>query len=269
MTTRRVNGRASRRPLTTALLLCWSLAPSLFVAPAQAQYRTGLPEVLAPAGQPTPAQVEQRFRDTYVLAGRPRVVLYWNRELDDELADRKNQRVDIRATGIETGPVSAGVVRIDSTESISNPVSAGGVPRHLAAVETSFVQQLARDGVRLVDRAAILRLEHARTRKSQGVAHEPTDTRANEMDALSGHADLLLEIVFVEAGRSADNVEFKLLAKDTRTGAMPFSLTTRARSSAVTDSDFVANNTGFVRKPRTLEEVGRQLAIDTMAAWNA
>jgi hypothetical protein len=257
--------------LLMGAVLAVNAAPVLAGAAAVARYREGLPEVLAPpTAQPT-RPVEDQFRATYARAGRPRVVIYWNRELDDELVDRKAQHVDIRAAAIETGPVALGAVRVDTAESIANRAAAGGVPRRLAAVETAFVQLMAQQGVRLADRAAILRIEHARARKGKSAA--ATDTRTNEIDALSAHADLLIEIVVLEAGIGPDALEFKLLAKDTRSGAMPFSLTTRARGLPnATESGFSADESGFVRKvapPRSMHDVGRQLAIDTMAAWNA
>jgi hypothetical protein len=281
------------RSTMRAVLACAMFAGPLMAAPAQAepQYRPGLPPVLAPETAPPAPAVEERFRKEYARAGRPRIVLYWNRELDDELVDRKTQQVDIRAAGVEAGPVAVGAVRIDRAETVANRWATGGLPPHLAAVEAAFVQHLAQHGVRLVDRAAILRLEHARARgrdaAGQGAA---PDARVNEIDALSALADLLIEITVLNAGATPGNVEFKLLAKDTRTGAMPFSLATRAGPPQADPGGFVAGPDGFVRssdcpqaprdfvageggfvprlaKPRSMSDVGRQLAVDTMAAW--
>lgn len=250
-----------------------AVVPWLVSAQPSPQYRTGLPDVLAPPAAPPKRAVQEQFRDTYARAGRPRIVIYWNRELDDELTDRKTQHVDIRAAGIEAGPVSAGAVRIDSAESISNRAAGGSVPRRLAAVETAFVQTMAQHGVRLADRAAILRIEHARSRKTKGGTQlASADTRANEIDALAAHADLLLEIGVLESGNGPDEVEFKVIAKNTQSGAIPFSLTTRAHGQVnPAETGFVAGESGFVRRaspPRSMHDVGRQLAIDTMAAWN-
>lgn len=268
--------RARRRCTVTLCLgaVFAAIRPSLATAQPAPLHRAGLPDVLAPPAAPSAHVVEEQFRDTYARAGRPRFVLYWNRELDDELVDRKTQRVDIRAAAVEAGPVTAGAVQIDRAESISNRAPTGGLPRRLAAVETAFVQTLTRHGVRLVDRAAILRIEHARARKGKaGAQPAPADTRLNEIDALSAHADLLLEIIVLEAGGSPDEVEFKLIAKDTRSGAMPFSLTTRAQApGSPAKGGFVAGEAGFVREPvppRSMQDAGRQLAVDTMAAWNA
>jgi hypothetical protein len=281
------------RSTLRAVLACVVHAGALMAVPAQAepQYRPGLPPVLAPEGAPPAPAVEERFRKEYARAGRPRVVLYWNRELDDELVDRKTQRVDIRAAGVEAGPVAVGAVHIDRAETVANRWAAGGLPRHLATVEAAFVQHLAQHGVRLVDRAAILRLEHARARKRDAAGQGATpDSRVNEIDALSALADLLIEITVLEAGATPAKVEFKLLAKDTRTGAMPFSLATRAGAAQADPGGFVAGPAGFVRlsdcpqparefvagedgfvprpaKLRTMADVGRQLAVETMAVW--
>lgn len=247
--------------------------PWFATAQPSPNYRAGQPDVLAPPAVPQQRAVHEQFRDTYARAGRPRIVIYWNRELDDELTDRKTQHVDIRAAGVEAGPVAVGAVRIDSAESIANRATGGGMPRRLAAVETAFVQTMAQHGVRLADRAAILRIEHARSRKTKGGTQPASaDTRANEIDALSAHADLLVEIVVLDSGNGPDDVEFKVIAKNTQTGTIPFSLTTRAHSQVnPAETGFVAGESGFVRRaasPRSMHDVGRQIAIDTMAAWN-
>lgn len=275
---------SARRLFMVAGVALRLAAPSAACAAPDAQYRPDLPPVLLP--ETVVPTLEERFRDVYARAGRPRVVVYWNRELDDELVDRKTRSVELSGAAIEAGPVSAGAVRLDAAEHVVNAARGGALPRWLAAVETAFVQHLARQNVEIVDRAAIVRFESARARKGDATAQGALDTRINEVNAIGALADLLIEVTVLKAGRSPDDVEFKLLAKHTRTGAMPFALTTRAtmvasvrggfsapeifaeRAAARGPDEFVAGPAGFAREARSMHDVGRQLATDLMAAWS-
>lgn len=253
-------------------------------------YRSDLPPVLAPESTIDHAATTQAqraaFRAAYQRAGRPRVVIFWNRELEDELVDIRSERVDIQAAGVQTGPAGVGVIAATRQQRLDNPAQRGGLSSTLAPLEAAFVQVLAETGVRLVDRATALRLQHAQRRQ----AGKPVDdSRANEIDAISGRADVLLEVMVVRAGAQPDAVELKLLAKDTRSGELLFALSSDGRPKASqamawrpgatgfeavpansTSTRFVAGAAGFEREApprRTLHEVGEQLAVELMAAW--
>lgn len=282
-----------RRALAAAL----GLAALTGAQPMRAQpvsgdasmYRPGLPPVLAPE---LPSPIARgpdldAFRAAYLRAGRPRVVVFWNRELDADLVDRKSETVDLKAAGVQAGPAAVGVISSVRQERLDNAAPRGGLPPALGPLESGFVQRLVQTGVRLVDRASVLRLEHAKGRRAGMVEN---DTRANEIDAISERADVLLEVAVLKSGPLPDGVELKLLAKDTRSGELLFALTSRGRApgederhwragaqgfepapgAAPAPSRFVAGNDGFEREapvPRTLQDVGQQLALDLVQAW--
>ena len=74
-----------RRVLAGILLLTAAAFPAGAQQIDSQGYRTGLPPVMAPMGNQPPIDdgTIDRFRQAYATRKSPRIMVFWNRELDD------------------------------------------------------------------------------------------------------------------------------------------------------------------------------------------
>ena len=91
----------TKKHLITGGLLTGAVSLML-LAPAQAQYRTGVPDVLTPPAaqvmeDPNKA-VRSEFRRAYAQNKRPRIVVFWNRKFTDEVASQYEEYERNRST---------------------------------------------------------------------------------------------------------------------------------------------------------------------------
>lgn len=194
------------------------LGASLVAASAVAQtpapqipesaYRKGMPDVVTPApAAPAPGTTFDRaaFSSAYARAGRPAIAVLWNREFTDTLEQTTAQQTtidNVRAGGVRAeavrlpgyGAMQAEGAAMSSTTITSGQVKSqdgqrsGPVERVNLQMRASFMQTLASNGVKIVDRNVTMRTTAA---KSKG-AH---DTQQVETEALSRHAKLLMEVL--------------------------------------------------------------------------
>lgn len=287
------------------VLIGIAAAAGLFATPAMAQYRDGQP---AQAGEPgtvyrdgqpmvmTPPPpppdpsigVTSRFRAAYARANAPRIVVFWNREFTDEVAskyeDYTNVRTRTNVAGQSSGAAiggfgfgasaSQGSVSSDSTTEIRSGVDRITDNRREGAyneavdfdIESAFEGALTGAGARLIDRTSIMRT----TGLAQG-AGERSNIQRLETSAILGKADIVIEIVQLADSRKADGVAYRVIGRNVRSGKIVASLSTGARPPA-RHMPLVAGPSGFVRavapEPGP-SDIGRQLAIETMAALSA
>lgn len=240
--------------------------------------RDGHPVTLAP---PPPAAdparlVTNRFSAAYARARQPRIVIFWNRELTDDVAggteevttlsadsvDNANgwRRERDRRRGLDVDVGATSDQHLDAmlrkrTQRIDTGLRA--TPYGEAAdfdIERGFTDALAEAGVRLMDRVALMR--------SGALGSDTADTQVIETRALMNSADWTLEVVPMEEARwrivARDVANGRIVAKTISTGQPP----TRPMP-------WVAGERGFVRAtPRAAGpyDIGRQIAADTMSA---
>jgi len=97
-----------RRYLAAVLLL--------MALPANAQqldskgYRTGLPPVMTLTGNQAPIDdgMVERFRQAYVARKSPRIMAFWNRELDDRAFSAGNVETRVEQRDIGLGVAAPG-----------------------------------------------------------------------------------------------------------------------------------------------------------------
>ncbi len=194
--------------LTSAALADVAFAQALVIP--ESTYRTGMPEVLTPApalvapGVQQPVFDSAAFRAAYAKAGHPTIALLWNREFTDTLAQGSASQISIdttrtdqvtaarmpgyaatQVTGTQRGhtTITAGEVR--TLQNTRN----GPVERVDLQMRSAFIQALASQGVRVVDRNVVMRTTAAR-QKGGGL-----DSLQIETEALSKHAMLLMEVL--------------------------------------------------------------------------
>lgn len=193
------------------VLLLLALAAAL---PAAAQnlppnlYRSGMPDVMAPAPVPIPPGDPVfnagLFGNAYARAGRPTIAVLWNREFSDMLEQSTTMvaRTDTRSFGIAGGEAVAtpgrqagyDVARSRQTTTMEVSEVRSEQARRASPTEnvdfqmrSAFLNAMSSRGVLLVDRNMVMRTT---SRGAQG-----SDAQQVETDALSKHAKLLMEVL--------------------------------------------------------------------------
>jgi hypothetical protein len=252
--------------------------PEQTVTPSQT--REGVPETLkAPATASDPAvqgEAIGRFRAAYSARKSPRIAIFWNRALTDDVeaaklhvdsevrAAARGGQVSTSATGgsstnvqpygygqlvqksaganAETSFGSAGVATRDR---VSADVQQGFGAR--AAVmgeqdswhfQDAFSDPFIKAGAKLVDRNTMIR-----------IAGETADKQRAESAALAGLADLFIEVLVSVDPTSPSGYVFRATAKDVKTGQI---VAETISDGAVPESgatEYVATDHGFVARP--------------------
>lgn len=228
-------------------------------APVAAQYRPGEPPTL-PKPAPAPdigGQALAGFSSAYKRAGSPRIVVFWNRHFDDEVSSRYKEVTDYEE-------VNDGSGHITSRRSVGDERTTTKRKSNLAEpieweLEGAFVETMTNAGVRLVDRASIMRAQG----EADG-AQERANVQAIETRAITGKADIVVEILRADDPRSSAGIIFRIVARDIRNARILASFTTSGRPQTPR-MGLVAGTDGFVRATPPApgpDDVGRQLAVE-------
>lgn len=269
---------------TTSIIYLAALVTGLS-DPAAAQYRTGVPAVLAPE----PVEIRDEvgdamtaFKRWYAARRSPRILIFWNRELTDDILTRTRLREieDGEEKSVDTTlfeETVAGPERVSSTTqdglkhtrsertSEDEIVTGGeftGLERQAGwRMESAFVNAFFVAGARLIDRSAAVRLESG----ARAVGPDQ-NLQWIESRALSGKADLLIEVLPLEQPASPTGMMFRVKATRTSDGQVLAQFLSAAEAY-MGEGDFAATAGDFewVDPPRpTLDHVGGQLAIEAM-----
>jgi hypothetical protein len=220
--------------------------------------------------------VTDRFSAAYTRAGRPRIVVFWNRELTDDVASGTEEVTTLsadsngqasvwqkerpRRRGVDIDAEARADQHLDAElRTRTQRIDAGRrtTPHGEAAdfdIERGFTDALAKAGAQLLDRTALLR--------SGALDSGTGNAQAIETRALLNRADWTLEVVAMGNGRwrivARDVANGRIVAQTASTGQPP----TRVMP-------WIAGERGFVRAtPRAVGfyDVGCQLAVDAMLA---
>lgn len=240
--------------------------------------RSGQPLTLPPvppAADPARAEVA-RFAAAYAGAGRPRIVVFWNRELTADVDTAREEVTRLRVDGEQRAEANRSETawrrgrNTDVTASGSTHLDAEQVTttrtldlgRRAATddegrdfdIERGFTDALADAGVRLIDRTAILR--------TAALGGDTANLQSIETRALLGKADWTLEVVAMDDGRR------RIVARDLASGRVVARTVSNGRAP-VALQPYVAGERGFVRASAPTPgacAVGRQVALDAMRA---
>jgi hypothetical protein len=247
-------------------------------ATASAQFRPDQPPVLEPSVA-TPsdngAAVIGAFRQKYTSAKQPRIALFWNRELTENIARQTYERVSTDSTksnsetsvGDKDNKNSEKMERAHSTtiksvESGDDNQHASMDPRTDALLKTTFVEVMRNGGVRFIDHSVMVRTASTEAGASQ-------DAQLNEIKGLQNKADWLMEITLVPDTHAPLGQAFRIAVKELKSGALVTELYTPAVPPPHGARGYVAVNggNGFERAPEapiTVREVGYTLGLETM-----
>lgn len=242
-------------------------APASPPAGASVQPYRPIPEDYVASRSTTgvPPDVREAFREAYVRAKNPRVAVYVNRQLSDDVREWSSN-VRAKVGYVETTTTAEGSSQTVGTAaaSVERHDDGAGVPREdhwTWRIEDGLLQPLIESGARVVDRAMMLRLT--------ALEHEPAPSseapvKKIETNALRNHADILVEVLISRRKDDKMGYVFRLEATRVEDGSIITrcsSATWEPRRRSAMRGEWQATDDGFGRRDLPNPE--------TVAAWLA
>ncbi len=259
-------------------------AALMLAAGAGAQeYREGMPEVLrAPPPPPSASQINaasaSAFRAAYARRKSPRMVIFWNRQLTDSLSTSYEEwsrytlnegRVVDKTLYDDGSTLTAGRAveserRSGRTATTADGARDTGLPERADwRAAQGFNRTMLSGGARLIDRTLIMRS----TALKPGV--DRSDAQSVEMSALTGKAELLVEVLQTPDEDAPSGYTFRVDVKDIRSGTLLATVVTQGIPPSAGPGRFVAGANGYQRErplPPTIDQVGARVAAEVMQA---
>ncbi|BFN13685.1 MULTISPECIES: hypothetical protein [Marinobacter] len=243
---------------------------------AEALHQTA--PMLAPAQQPVTIEARdkqgsepQRVTDAQTILRRfdrvygdkkPKMAVFWNRVFDDQVSDWQSAQ---RGVASERGALTSAGRELEwnnqsAVQAEFRVRSARDDPKPAFELQSGLVEQLNAAGVKVLDRASIMRITDNRLETGEFSRLSP-DQRRLEMRSLGEFADLLL--VFRELSEERYLVEIL----DVHTGEIVVMLSSNGVPMG-TDASYqwLATKQGFKKAAKTipLAETGRELALQLL-----
>ncbi|MBN2563885.1 MAG: hypothetical protein JXQ75_23465 [Phycisphaerae bacterium] len=251
------------------------LAPPVQTPPIGVAETLPLPQVTAAEAPATPVTtaVPATFRQAYARANQPRIAIFFNRALSDDVREWHTQNrlvVTGRRTTDTTGDTpeskkDSGEIMVSPQQYVgTDPQRAQPAEAWMWDFENGFLQPFLGAGASVVDRAVIVRLMAAAQESPQ-----TEQAKKIEMDALSEKADIIAEILVRRAPNALHGYEFRAVAKEVQTGRIIASCTSSNWDKTRYASEkIIATSDGYKRVrehefPR-LQVVAASLAQDLM-----
>lgn len=232
-----------------------------------------------PQGDPVQMTMD-RFTKAYSAKGNPRIAVFLNRELSDDVREWQSEaRAVIAMEAQATTQRSDGQGKATDDQKaqgavagyIERPVEAGDRKLDAAegwkwAFEDGFIQPFLRAKTRIVDRATIMRLAAA---KAKPGAVAPVGVKQVEMDALKDSADVFVEVLISRSPASPYGYEFKATAKEVNTGIVLANVTSLGwNQRQLRGRTVIATSDGYKIKDSIaipqVQEVAAHLGTDLM-----
>lgn len=216
------------------------------------------------------------FARSYKAAGRPRVALFWNRELTDqlkrktEIVSKETERFSSTESD-DTVSDSAGMHRLHEYDSLKQSVNkqteneyddnhrSGLNEKGDTILRTVFRDMMAAAGVHFVDRTLMLRTTAAED--------DSRDTQLTETRGLINKADWLMEIVLVNDDDAPLGYGFKVSVKSLKKSMVIAEFYTQALPAPQGKQPYIATSNGFERAPARqlgVHDIGYSLGLEVM-----
>lgn len=253
-----------RPRLAVLALAAGTLFPSLVLAqsvggavpafepppPAAAPQRDG--EVMERAKRSGDAAFGQKadmvanFASAYARNGKPKLALFWNRQLSDTLNEWYSDTRIVNRT--DNNSAMSGELNLNQSGSTQNTTAIERRvtdPRRVSTSESfewefqdGFLAPFLEAGVTVLDRAAIMRLT--------GVDMAGSGERTVETRALQGKADYLMEVLVAPNQRSTVGYELRARILDVKTGAIVAMVNSKSLKEWNPEKRVLATDRGFV-----------------------
>ncbi len=262
-------------------------------SPEQNAFRPSVPPVVAASESPQVTDFAasmqapprrntgtvERFRLAYANMKKPRIAVYFNRSLSDEVREwAADSRLAISDSFTATKTVGgktverydvSGETAIAREYQTENGYRQGPGERWMWAFEEGFTRPFLDSGTRIVDRASILRLAAATERDRN--PHGAVEVKTVEMNALKGYADIFIEILISRSPGALYGYDFRASAKEVSTGMVIANVTSfnwsgderRQRRVVATSHGYQVEETVSIPP---LGEIASDLALDLMNA---
>jgi hypothetical protein len=191
-------------------------------------------------------------------------VVFLNRELSDSVVEWADPTI------VTQDGSKKGMVGIRLREDLDERVQPQ--EKWMWAFEEAVLNPFLQSSAVMVDRAVIMRNTAAKSGK-QDDPYAWMAVRKVEMDALHGSADVFAELLISADSSAPCGYEFKAQAKDVNTGQILANVTSLGLKKSVSNTRWVATNTGYEKKTETrdlaLQEIAEDLALELMDALSA
>ncbi|MEW6261557.1 MAG: hypothetical protein AB1641_00640 [Thermodesulfobacteriota bacterium] len=213
------------------------------------------------------------FREAYLAAGKPRLAVFLNRQLSDEVQEWV---AEIREVTAAKKSSWFGEKRDESkSETVAYTQKYQGVggqrpaPEEVWvwAFEDGFLEPFLAAGTLVVDRATIMRQAAAKPGQTETLGPD-VSVKGLEMEALRGGADLFVEMLVTRSPSSALGYEFKAAAKEVKTGFIRANVTS-LRWTLKKKREAVVTAKGYELKDKetdlpSVRQVSTKLAVEMM-----
>ncbi len=221
------------------------------------------------------------FSSSYQQKDKPRIAVFLNRFLSDEVREwRSGRRVIVSGEGsVSQSRETASTFR---EETVSGPVAiteqqrlglGGGRvnPRDevLWPFEDGFMQPFLQAGATLIDRSTVMRLVALKDAEGKTNDYDPVPLKRVEMNALKNHADIFVELLISRVPSAPCGYEFKAAAKEVKTGRIIANATSlNWDKKRFEKKKVITTASGYEIKKETtfpkMNELSRDLAMDLM-----
>jgi len=254
------------------------IASELVLAQGQPIYRDGEPATLNGAEERRAAADAERatvtadFKSAYANAGRPKIALFWHRQLDDSISSTRAASAQVTSQGALPEHNYDVNIKVESKTGGTKAYSLAPPPR-AAEFESGFQSALRAAGVQFVDRNTIVRLSALGATRG-GEHTKDLDAQAIEMQALSGYAEYFAEVNFIADASVEDGLQVRVTVINTRTGVIVADVVPtelyehdRDRSAEKNSGTWRATPNGFEKAQRRKNgaDEGRNVAHALMA----
>jgi len=223
-----------------------------------------------------------KFASAYIRAKSPRIAIYFNRSLSDQVTEWASTRraVDqIQYEGRAKNPLSVDGKKILSgtsetkgmvtrTREEQEAVGSMGMrddpaERWAWEFEDAIVNRFLDQNVNVVDRALMFRLMANKS--------APFSTISNETSALQNYADVLIEVLVTNSGRSLIGYDFRATAKSIKQQTILAStFFDGTNNTNIVTERYTANQDGYRKvkeqAPLQIDDVAEQLSQKLMSA---
>lgn len=141
--------------------------------------------------------LKKNFKLAHNRAGRPKLAVFWNRQLDDQLSQwyTASRNISTHDNWYKGKGFTASQTRLDVETRFDDRPQ----PNELAGFEfdSGFTRTLLSSGVDIVDRASIMRLTHSKEKEAADKI-VVADYQQIEIDALKDYADIVAEVLYAQ-----------------------------------------------------------------------
>lgn len=212
------------------------------------------------------------FVPQYKKQGEPRIAILWNKEFDATVSEWELSPAQLKyaeSLRIETNNDSLKADFESQSTLIKKRYSTkrrSPIELDFEAFKTSFITTLLKANLNLIDRDTIIRLKGSSLSGKQ--ATYQIDSKNLETQALIGHSDYIMELLFIPTPKSALGYSASVEITDITTGSVIAKLINDLPTPKY-EKEWQASKTGFALKiaqidPPSFTLVGESLARDTL-----